>query len=349
VRIRAVAIIIVALLAIGGARIWLGDELAVLRAVPASGADARVDRALGDADYARLQPKVERSVAYVEELFQRKFTVRPKILIFATRASFADGLTDVFDYSEGSATLIATDHGGIFDPATSTIMVSLESIGSYGLAPLLEHELTHHMVREASATRHLPAWFEEGIATLAERRPERERWAEQDALVGRAIASLRRATFAQTESLEGWHVLFPRVGESLYSYAGQAVKLMRSRIEWRGVLQLLAAVSAGQTLAEGYRATSGETLSALEERLVAVESAIISRPSESGVEWTLSTGQARAPADVTIVGTSTYTLRFTVTTDDLGIYRGTFGSTAPPGTYLVSASGARAELSTDGR
>jgi hypothetical protein len=205
------------------------------------------------------------------------------------------------------------------------------------------------MVREASATRHLPAWFEEGIATLAERRPERERWAEQDALVGRAIASLRRATFAQTESLEGWHALFPRVGESLYSYAGQAVKLMRSRIEWRGVLQLLAAVSAGQTLAEGYRATSGETLSALEERLVAVESAIISRPSESGVEWTLSTGQARAPADVTIVGTSTYTLRFTVTTDDLGIYRGTFGSTAPPGTYLVSASGARAELSTDGR
>ena len=266
--------------------------------------------------------------------------------IYATRAAFANGLTDIFDYSEGSATLTATHHGGIFDRATSTIMLSLEAIGSYGLAPVLEHELTHQMVREASAM-HLPAWFAEGVATLAERRMEGARWAEQDALVGRAIASLRRATFAKTETLDGWQALDASVGENMYSYAAQALTLMRSRIEWRGVLQLLEAVAAGRTLADAYQVTSGETLSALEARLAAVEPAIISRPSASGAEWTLSTGQVRAPADVTISGASTYVVRFIVTTDDLGMYRGSFGSTAAPGTYFVSASGARAELRTD--
>jgi hypothetical protein len=40
---------------------------------------------------------------------------------------------------------------------------------------------------------------------------------------------------------------------------------------------------------------------------------------------------------------------FTVTTDNLGIYRGSFGSTAPPGGYIVSAAGARAEITTTRR
>lgn len=346
---RAAALLVAVLVTGGAAFVWFGRELSDLRAVPASGADARVDRALGDADYARLQPKIEGSVSYVEELFERKFTVRPKILLFATRASFAEGLTDIFDYSEGSASLFATHNGGMFDRASATIMVSLESLGSYGVTPVLEHELTHHMVREASAMRDLPAWFEEGIASLAERRQPGSYWAEQEALTGRAIAVLGRATFAQTETLVGWHSVSPRVGQSLYSYAAEAVALMRSRIEWRGVLRLLEAVSKGQSFAEAYRIGSGETVSALEARLLAVEAAIIARPKGEGVEWTLSTGKPREPAEVTIAGTSTYTLRFTVTTDDLGMYRGTFGSTAPPGTYIVSASGARAELSTDSR
>ena len=56
------------------------------------------------------------------------------------------------------------------------------------------------------------------------------------------------------------------------------------------------------------------------------------------------TGRCHEP--VTISGNSSYVVTFTVTTDDLGIYRGTFGSTAPPGAYIVSAAGASAEITT---
>jgi hypothetical protein len=49
---------------------------------------------------------------------------------------------------------------------------------------------------------------------------------------------------------------------------------------------------------------------------------------------------------VSIGGGSLYTLTFTVTTDDLGMYRGSFGSTAPPGPYVVVSGTARAEFTT---
>ena len=52
---------------------------------------------------------------------------------------------------------------------------------------------------------------------------------------------------------------------------------------------------------------------------------------------------------MTIGGRSSYAVTFTVGTDDLGMYRGTFGSTAPPGTYQISAAGGRAELVTEHR
>jgi len=64
------------------------------------------------------------------------------------------------------------------------------------------------------------------------------------------------------------------------------------------------------------------------------------------VEWTLFTGEPLVPSAVSISGNSTYVVTFNVTTDDIGIYRGTFGSTAPVGTYVVSAAGARAEITT---
>lgn len=347
-RVRAAAVLLVVLVTLGVALIWSSRNAIDLRTVPAQSADAHADRALSDADVARLARAVDRSAEYVEALFQRPFALRPKVLLFATRASFSEGLSGRFDYSEGASTFLAANHGGVFDPATYTIAMNLEALGVNGLAPTLEHELTHLIVREATAARALPTWFEEGIATLAERQPAATpRWLEQEALVGRAIAASRRVSLTQVGTLEGWYETYPRFGDPLYAYTAQAVGLMRARLEWPGVLEMLASISSGQDLAEAYRSRAGETLAQLESRLAAVAPAIVTRTAVAGdVEWTLFTGAPRAPSLVTISGTTTYVVTFTVTTDDLGIYRGSFGSTAPPGGYIVSAAGARAEITT---
>jgi hypothetical protein len=338
----------VVLVTLGIARVWSSSGAADLRTVPAVGADAQADRALSDADVARHARTIDRSAEYVEALFERPFALRPKILLFASRASFSEGLSGRFDYSEGASTFLAANHGGVFDPATYTIAMNLEALGVGGLAPTLEHELTHLMVREATAARPLPTWFEEGIATLAERQPAATpRWLEQEALVARAIAASRRVSLTQVGTLEGWYETYPRFGDPLYGYTAQAVGLMRARLQWPGVLEMLASVSAGQDFAEAYRSRAGETLAQLEARLVAIAPAIVTRTRPAGdVEWTLFTGAPRAPSTVTISGNTTYVVTFTVTTDDLGIYRGSFGSTAPPGGYIVSAAGARAEITT---
>lgn len=344
---HVVGVLLVVLVTLAIAWVW-SSNATDLRPVPAGGADAQADRALSDAEVARLARTVDRSAEYVEALFQRPFALRPKVLLFATRASFSEGLSGRFDYSEGASTFLAANHGGVFDPATYTIAMNLEALGVSGLAPTLEHELTHLMVREATAARSLPTWFEEGIATLAERHPAATpRWLEQEALVARAIAASGRVSLTQVRTLEGWYETYPRFGDALYRYTAQAVGLMRARLGWSGVLEMLATVSAGRDFAEAYRSRASETLTQLEARLAAVAPTIVTRTAPTGdVEWTLFTGAPRASSTVTISGSTTYVVTFTVTTDDLGIYRGTFGSTAPPGGYVVSAAGARAEITT---
>jgi len=350
-RVSAIVLVLAALAASAFAWNVFVHPSVELRTVLAVGADARADLVVSDSDLARFGPVIERSSRHVEELFQRTFEVKPKIVLFANEASFQGGVATLFSYSDGVASFAASNYGGIFDRDTQTIAINLSALSGDGLAPTLDHELTHSLLREITRTRGLPAWFEEGLATVAESRPAGSvRWPEQDALIGRALAVTGRASFLQTSTLEGWHATYPRVGQALYSYAAAAVTLMSTRIGWPGVLRLLAAFAAGAEFADAYAATAGETTSAVEGRLQQLESALITRPTRSGdVEWTLATGMPVAQTKVTIAGASSYTVTFTVETDDLGIYRGTFGPTTPPGRYFIAAAGARAEIVTERR
>jgi hypothetical protein len=353
-RVRAAVFLIGALLVVAIARITFGQGAieADLRPLAAARADARVDGTVTEADRAALSLSVERSVSYVEELFGHRFAAKPKLVIFGNTALFNAGLAELFDYSEGNASLAGTNYGGIYDHATSTIAVNLQTIGPDARAATLEHELTHYIVRELAAGHRLPAWFEEGIATIAQRHGEAaSRWPEEDALIGRAIAASGRVSLASLDDLRSWHETYPRFGEALYQFAENAASQVRERVTWRGVLALLSAVAAGRSFADAYRAASGESVGDLDVRLRQDRApALIFRRLPSGdAQWTIFTGKPLTEERITIAGNSTYVVSFVVRTDDLGLYRGTFGSTAPPGTYLVSGTGARVEISTGRR
>jgi hypothetical protein len=352
-RVRATAVVLVALLLIATGRVVLADRssIADLRSLPAERADAHVDSTVNDADVAELGRTVERSVAYVEALFEHRFVQPPKLVLFGTTASFSTGLEDLFDYSEGNAAR-SSAYGGLFDHATSIIAVNLQTLGAEERAAIVEHELTHYMMRELAGGHALPAWFEEGVATLVERHPSNgRRWAEEDALVGRTLIASGRVTLAQLETLDGWHLVYPRFGQALYLGAASAASRVRDRVGWRGLLDVVTAVGGTMTFADAYRAAAGEPLTELEAR-VARGSAptLISRRLPSGdAQWTLYSGRPLTAEQVTIGGRTTYVVAFAVTTDDLGFYRGTFGSTAPPGTYVIGAAGAHAEILTGAR
>jgi hypothetical protein len=353
-RVRVSAVILVAILLVATGRLVFADRSSIddLRSVPGERADAHVDSTVTDGDVAELGRTVERSVAYVEALFEHPFVRPPKLVLFGSTASFSTGLADLFDYSEGDVARSASSYGGIYDHATSTIAVNLQTIGADDRAATLEHELTHYMMRELTGGHPLPAWFEEGVATLVERHPANGRhWSEEDALVGRAIAASDRVPLAQLETLDGWHLAYPQIGQALYLYAESAASRVRDRVGWRGLIDIVTAVGGTMSFAEAYRAAAGEPLTELEARVARTSPpAIISRRLPSGdAQWTLYSGRALADEKVTIGGKTTYVVAFTVTSDDLGVYRGSFGSTAPPGTYVIGAAGASAEIMTGTR
>ena len=352
VRVRAASLVTGALVLVAVARLVFGQSAveAELRPLAAARADARVDNTVTEADRAALSLNVERSGSYVEELFERRFATRPKLVIFGNTALFNAGLAELFDYSEGNATLAGSNYGGIYDHTTSTIAVNLQTVAPDARAATLEHELTHYMVRELTAGQQLPAWFEEGIATIAQRHGESaSRWPEEDALIGRAIAASDRVSLSQLETLQSWHANYPRFGQALYLFAENAASQVRARVGWRGLLELLGAVAGGRSFADAYRTASGESLGDLDLRIRQDRTPqIISRRLPSGdVQWTLLSGKPLIREQVTIGATATpYHVSFTVTTDDLGLYRGSFGSTAPPGEYVVTAAGTRVTIST---
>jgi len=351
---RAVVIVLVLLVAslTAGVVVAQRSPVADLRSTPGVRADARVDSDVTEAELVELGRTVERSVSYVEGLFERKFVMRPKLVLFGTTGSFSNGLAQLFDYSDENATLVATSYGGIYDRTTSTIAVNLQTIGPTQRAATLQHELTHYMMGELSAGKDLPAWFDEGVATLAQRDAEgASGWPEEDALMGRAIAASGRISLGQLENVAGWHATYPRFGQSLYTFAETAASEVRTRLGWRGVLGVIGAVGAGRPFAEAYREASGESVTDLAERIRQDSTPrLISRRLPNGdAQWTLFSGKPLADEKVTIAGNTTYAVSFTVKTDDLGIYRGSFGTTAPPGLYLVSTSGARVELATGRR
>jgi hypothetical protein len=318
------------------------DSTVPLYAVGTTSTDLRVEAGIPANEILRVATALDNAAKRVEGVFGRPFSERPRVLLFATPASFARGAEQIFNYSPETARLAADSYGGIVDQATLTIAVDWHAVGG-DMSGLLAHELVHVMIRDITGRDALPAWFEEGFATVIQR--EDSLAADPDTLIAKSVMANKVVTLDELATLADWHRTFARVGRPQYAVAALAVRAMETRVGLEGLVTALVGVGDGATFEAAYTALGSGTLTAFVASLAEMRSdnaaiAITETSAASGdPRWTLYAFAPNSVVRVWISGvTSSYDLTFTVTADDQGMFRGSFGSTAAAGTYTISAT-----------
>ena len=312
-------------------------------------ADVRVESGIPAPEVVRLATAVDGATARIEQVFGRPFSTKPRILVFATRASFARATQELFGYSAETAASVAASYGGVFDPQTLTIAVSWQSTAGANVSDLLAHELTHLATREiVGQSASLPAWFEEGLA--AEMQTGAAGVNADAQLAARSLLANAPQTLDTVTTLAQWHKVYAKLGVGLYAVSAEAVSAIETRIGRGAMFAMLAEVGGGARFEDAYRAHAGEGLDEFIARftgdLAHTPTAQVGTTLDGGgnLSWTLGAFAANSEVRVTIIG-SGYDLAFTVRTDATGMYRGSFGSTAPLGTYTLTAQSATAHAS----
>src|SRR5207302_473441 len=132
----------------------------------------------------------------------------------------------------------------------------------------------------------------------------------------------------------------PRIGRPQYAVAADAVGAMEDRVTEPLLVRALVAVGAGERFADAYAELGAGTLAdfvaGFDATAAKASVAVSSTSSAAGdVAWTISGFAPDSAVVIRISGERGYDLAFTVRTDDLGMYRGSFGSTAPAGRYSI--------------
>jgi hypothetical protein len=308
-------------------------------------ADVRVEAGVPAPEVGSLASSIDNAIARIEDAFDRPFTSKPRILVFATRASFARATQELFGYSPETAANVAVSYGGVFDPQTLTIAVSWQSAASAHLPNLLAHELAHLATREiVGHDAVLPAWFEEGLAAEIE---GGDAAIDSDAqLAARSLLANAPQTLDTIATLADWHRTYAEIGIALYAVSAETVRAIEAQIGREAMFSLLAEVGRGARFEDAYLARAGGSL---DQFIARFTSDLALRPSvtvgttadaSANLRWTLSGFAPNIDVRVTISGKG-YDLAYTVRTDAIGMYRGTFGSTAALGSYTLTAESAK--------
>jgi EAL domain-containing protein (putative c-di-GMP-specific phosphodiesterase class I) len=310
--------------------------------------DIFVEASASSALRSQIARAVDRDMSALKEAFAQDFTARPTVYAFATRTSFALGLQQLFGVRGTDAGLLAAANGGVTLPRQNAVVINLENVPNDRDLAILHHELTHALVHQMIGTGSLPAWFDEGLAMLEERRPSADEAAGvRNAAIALTAVSLGRATLADLDSPAQWVQRNAELDGQAYTVAAEAVRLIEQRVGRAGIVRTLGAVSSGQTFAAAYASEAGESLSqfqrAFPARLAEDQAAarILQGPAEGGVLWTLAGFTPGRSVTITI-DSADYHLEYAVTPDRYGMYQAAFGSTAPHGEYTLRARTATA-------
>ncbi len=313
-------------------------------------ADLYVEESVAPAVRDALASAVERDMATLEQDLGHTFASRPAVYAFATRNSFAFGLQEIFGVRGPDAGLLAAANGGITLPRQGAIVINLQNVPSDKDFGIVRHELTHALVHEVvGVNASLPAWFDEGLATLMERDGGATTGARGSA-VALGILSEGKTTLADLDQQTQWAQRNASLDGQAYSVAAEAVRHLELRVTHDGLIRMLDAIGGGSTFAQAYLAEAGETIAdfthAFPSRLAAEsEARIVQTARPDGVLWTLAGFTPNSVVTVAINGAG-YHLEYEVRTDKYGMHQGSFGSTAPKGEYTISATRAGTSAAT---
>ena len=105
------------------------ETTVALASVASRTADLRVEAGIPAGEALRVAGALDRAAAQVERAFGRSFSERPRVLLFATPKSFAQGIEDLFVYPSDVARTAAASYGGIVDQRTLTVAVDFRALG----------------------------------------------------------------------------------------------------------------------------------------------------------------------------------------------------------------------------
>jgi len=325
-----------------------------LAMTPATVGDARLlaEAAISTDEVARLASALERDLAATERNFGAQFEHAPTVYVFATRASFAFALERGFGQSASEAGMLAAGNGGVAFPRQATIAVNWEAIRADTSLSLMRHELTHVLVHQLAGTEtELPAWLDEGIATLAERDGAADPLADARAASATlALLTQGRASLDALSSARDWTIRNAELDGRGYTVAAQAVELLERQLPADGLKQLLIEART-KGFGAAFAAVRGESfadfVSAFPARFAMEHDAptITQRRDGAAVRWSVSGVPRDGPITVTIDGAD-YHLTFDARADRDGVYSAIFGGTAKAGEYTITVSARDARAST---
>jgi len=319
----------------------LGDTV---RRVGAPPPDLWVEDGVPAVSAARLRRVLQEDMAAVQAYFARDFARVPAVFVFATRGSFAATLERHFGYPAAVSARLAAQSGGLLVTGLDAIVINAENVlGGDHSSTILRHELAHVLLHELAGDTTMPAWLDEGLATIIER--EGSDADDRERLVSLSLAADRRVSLDSLADPGAWLSRNEALSGHAYGIAAGAAAMLVDRVTPSGLVPLLEALGRGIPLADAYAARAPESLAAFvaafPSRALAASCGrgiVATAPGADGLTiYQLYGFPPNAAVSVTVDRATTH-LAFSVSTDAVGAYAGTLGGTMPSGIYRVRAS-----------
>ncbi len=297
---------------------------------------------MSSADTQTILATIDRDVNALEKELATQVRGRFNIFVYTTSKTFDAALATIFPGASGDVT-------GVFVPPDA-IVVDWQSANAERPETTVRHELTHLLVESAAGRlggRELPAWFNEGLATIEQYGVPGSEWqATSDRYcAASAAATGTMPSLASMTANRDFQALQGRLG---YFVGAQAVQFMKDDIGIDGLRKILTDLALGHFWDAAYLSASGKTWESFREDFARRVRDLAPRypgvafapdtPGGPGVAYVVYGYAAGSNVRVNITG-GNFLGNSTHATDAAGCYYGYLGSTWPPGTYSLTATG----------
>lgn len=327
----------------------------VLESVPMTWGDLWIERGVPVEVRRLLAGSLDGDLVQITGDLRRQFTDRPKIVAFQSAESFEKGLRTLFGLDEATSRTLARNAGGALISEVQTIAINWGLLSREIPLTILRHELTHAILRDIAGDQvALPAWFDEGVATLQQNTAYDSGPKVVDQLYqAKALVGSGRLRLPRLASSRDWIRETATLEGRTYAVAYAAVQILHDRVGTPGLTKIVT-----RTPEIGFegalREVTGTDSASFDRELATRIDAIAPKPeltvtkvSESEVEWRVRGFAPGGTARARVTGPNSYLIEFDVKLDDLGGHRATFGSTVPAGTYLLRLMLEGVELSAE--